>query len=118
MSDKAIADQTVLPEDLKGPVVLVNTFTAKPGQLEAFIQAQKNEYMRLKGSVPGWLGNRLLRALDGKNAVNVATFASLDDYKRWRASEEFSKHGEIIKPYIEQAAPGLYEVVYEGSPAE
>ena len=33
---------------------MLNRFTAKPDQLEAFVAVQTAEYLRLKGRVPGW----------------------------------------------------------------
>ncbi len=63
-----------------GAVVLVNVFTPKAGQLDAFVAAQTAEYERLKGQVDGALGNRLVRALDGSKAVNVAYFESEAKY--------------------------------------
>ncbi len=96
-----------------GVVMLVNTFTPKPGMEQAFIEAQTGEYIRLKGRVPGWLGNRLGRAVDHNGPlVNVALFATMSQYNAWRASDLFLEHVDVIKPYVERAAPALYEVIY------
>jgi len=112
--DQLIVDQTANKSDeaarTSGPVMLVNVFTPKPGLTEEFIEAQTAEYKRL--NVDGWIGNRLGRSVDGKQLVNVAIFESLSKYNSWRESDEFANHVEIIKPFIEQAAPGMYEIVY------
>ena len=68
-------DRALLARD---PVVLINVFTPKSGRTDDFIRAQTAEYVRLAGQVEGALGNRLLRALDGKRVVNVAYFASVE----------------------------------------
>lgn len=97
----------------EGPVMLVNLFTPKPGQEQAFIEAQTGEYVRLRGKVEGWVGNRLGRAVDGSGQlVNVALFESMAYYNAWRESALFAEHLEIIRPYVERSAPGMYSVLY------
>jgi heme-degrading monooxygenase HmoA len=95
-----------------GNVMLVNIFTPKPGQMEAFIAAQTSEYKRLLGTVPGWIGNRLGLSFDGKKAVNVAVFESRKAYETWRDSAAFSDHLKRIQPYVAESAPGIYQPVY------
>ena len=112
-SENVVKDQTDLSIQHKGKVVLINKFTAKPGQLEKLIAAQTAEYKRLLGKVEGWKGNRLIKALDGKNAINIAVFDNMTSYNKWRDSKLFRDHVEIIKPYIEKAEPGMYEILYD-----
>jgi heme-degrading monooxygenase HmoA len=96
-----------------GVVMLVNLFTPKDGMEQAFIDAQTAEYVRLKGKVEGWIGNRLGRAVDGNGQhVNVAMFDSMTNYNAWRDSALFAEHLEIIRPFVEKSAPGMYELLY------
>lgn len=96
-----------------GQVLLVNLFTPKDGMEQAFIDAQTGEYVRLKGLVKGWIGNRLGRAVDGSGQlVNVALFDSMESYNAWRESKLFADHLDIIRPYVEKSAPGMYELLY------
>lgn len=98
---------------IAGPVLLVNLFTPKVGMAENFIAAQTAEYLRLRGMVKGWQGNRLGRAVDGSGQlVNVAVFDSLENYNAWRESQLFAEHLEVIRPFVEKSAPGMYEVLY------
>ncbi len=108
-----IEDRTDLSGNFRGAVVLVNVFTPKPGQMDAFVAAQTGEYKRLLGKITGWIGNRLHRSLDGKLAVNYAIFESLDTYKAWRDSELFQEHIGIIAPFVERSEPGIYEILYQ-----
>ena len=109
-----ITDQTdndgAAASTVEGPVMLVNIFTPKPGKEQAFIDAQTGEYRRLE--VDGWVGNRLGRSVDGGKLVNVAVFETIAKYNAWRASDEFAAHVDVIAPYMESAAPGMYEVLY------
>lgn len=96
-----------------GQVLLVNLFTPKAGMTDDFIAAQTGEYVRLKGQVKGWIGNRLGRAVDGSGQlVNVALFDGMESYNAWRESQLFADHLDIIRPFVEKAAPGMYELLY------
>lgn len=96
-----------------GAVVLVNVFTPKAGLTDDFIEAQTAEYVRLKGQVEGALGNRLLRALDGRRVINVAYFASVALYDAWRESALFADHLDRIRHLVDIVDPALYLPVYE-----
>lgn len=96
-----------------GQVLLVNLFTPKAGMADAFIAAQTGEYVRLKGQIKGWVGNRLGRTVDGSDQlVNVALFDSMENYNAWRDSQLFADHLEVIRPFVEKSAPGMYELLY------
>lgn len=115
--DPVIHDRTSNNNDasrnVSGVVMLVNLFTPKPGMSQAFVDAQTQEYVRLKGKVTGWIGNRLGRAVDDSGQlVNVAMFDSMASYNAWRDSALFAEHLEIIRPFIEKSAPGMYELLY------
>lgn len=112
-ADPVVQDKTDLTVAVKGKVVLINTFTAKPGQLDKFIEVQMGEYKKLLGKVEGWQGNRLIKAIDGKNAVNFAVFDSMENYNKWRGSKLFADHLKVVKPYIEKAEPGIYQILYD-----
>lgn len=97
----------------QGSVILVNVFTPLPGMTDAFVQAQTAEYLRLKGLVKGALGNRLLRSLDGKRAVNIAYFESVELYDAWISSDLFAEHLSRIRHLVEKVEPALFDVAYE-----
>jgi hypothetical protein len=52
--------------------------------------------------------------VDGQKFVNDAVFENLAAHKAWRESEAFAEHLGVIRPYIEEAAPGMYEIIYSG----
>jgi heme-degrading monooxygenase HmoA len=106
-------NQGTMAARVVGSVLLVNLFTPKAGMSNAFIEAQTGEYVRLKGKVKGWIGNRLGRTVDGSGQlVNVALFDSMDNYNAWRSSQLFADHVDVIKPFVEKSAPGMYELLY------
>jgi NAD(P)H-dependent FMN reductase len=63
--------------------VLINVVTPKPGRLQEFLDIQVAEQRRLAGQVPGLRGNRLHRSSDGRSAVGIAVFDSVEDHQRW-----------------------------------
>ncbi len=97
----------------RGAIALVNVFTAKPGQLDEFCDAQIAEYERLQGRVDGALGNRLYKQSGGRKAVNIAYFSSREKYDAWRASDLFKEHFSRIDKFLDNVEPDLFEVVYE-----
>jgi heme-degrading monooxygenase HmoA len=103
--------------DGTGPVVLINVFTPQAGKLDAFIGIQKAELKRLadQRAVKGWRSSRLHRALDGKTAVMVSVFDTIGDHKRWVATAAFAEHLDRIRPLIERAEPGYYQLVAEAA---
>ena len=91
-------------------VVLINPFEVPEGtDDEELLQGWERaaEYMRQQ---PGFLSSRLHRAL-GSDArfrfINVAEWASPQDFQAAVASEEFREIAKGAGP----AAPALYEVV-------
>jgi heme-degrading monooxygenase HmoA len=99
-------------------VAAINIFTPKPGQMDAFVAAQIEALQTtLRDRIPGWRGTRMYRALDDSSAALVSTFASVEEYRMWMASELFDQHRKKVAPLIERAGPQLYRLVHEtGAP--
>lgn len=95
------------------PVVLINTFTLKPGKLAEFIDVQRAAVPSFAGRVPGLLGSRMHRALDGGKAVLVTLFDTQENWQRFAQSAEFIAHRDKIQALIERADPGFYQVAYQ-----
>ncbi len=110
-----MAQSDRLPDAETSPVVLINVFTPKPGKLDAFIEVQAAELHRLSAhaGIQGWRGGRLHRAVDGKTAVMITVFETIDDHKRWVATSAFAEHLDRVRPLIERAEPGYYELIAE-----
>lgn len=94
------------------PVVLINVFTVKPGRLDEFIAVQTAALERFRGQVPGWLGSRLHRALEGDMAVMMSTFDSVDSHRRWHETPDFAAHLSRVRDLVERAEPGFYRMTH------
>lgn len=96
-----------------GPVVVINVFTPKPGQMDNFVATQAGALTTLSNRIPGWRGTRMYRALDDRTAALISTFASVEEYRAWMASDLFAQHRDKVAPLIERAGPQLYRLVLE-----
>lgn len=96
-----------------GPIVVINVFTPKSGQMDAFVATQTEGLAQLRDLIPGWRGTRLYRALDDRTAAVVSTFSSAEEYQAWMASGLFDEHRKKVAPLIERAGPQLYSLVHE-----
>jgi hypothetical protein len=92
-------------------VTLINVFTAKPGNQQAFVTAQMGEYKRLRGKIAGSLSANLHRGLGGSKAANYAQFRSLEALGTWQQSDLMKEHMPVILPYVERAQPDIYRAV-------
>ena len=96
-----------------GPIQVINTFTIKAGMIDDFVAVQLEARELLFSRVAGLRGSRLHRALDGSTAVLIAVFDTVEDSERFQQSEMFAAHRERLRPFIDGASPGIYELAYE-----
>lgn len=95
------------------PVVLINTFTLKPGKMDEFLALQTAALQRFRGRIPGWRGGRLHRAVDGNTAVMMSVFDSADAHRRFLETTGFDEHRQQVLPLVENVQPAYYEIVHE-----
>lgn len=93
--------------------VVVTVFTPKEGQIDALVETHVDGLRNRVGPIGGLRGGKLLRAADGSRAVLVSAFESLADYRQWVGSAEFAAQRERVRPFVEKAEPGVFEVAYE-----
>ncbi|HET6971787.1 MAG TPA: antibiotic biosynthesis monooxygenase family protein [Phenylobacterium sp.] len=96
-------------------ITQITIFNPHPGQLDAFVRHQVEGLSKL-GAVPGSLGSKLYRSLDGQNVIMVSRFESAADQDRFAASAQFAAHREMILPFLESRSGGQYELIYERTP--
>ena len=68
---------------------------------------------RLRGKVQGLLGSRLLRSNDNRTIVLVSAFETAEDSQFFRESRDLTDHLANVRPLIESATTGVYEMVYD-----
>ncbi len=92
-------------------ITVINRFEIRPGQMDAFIDAQR----AFPSSLPacGLVGGRMYRALDGRSAVLISVFESQAAIDALRGRSDFQAHLERLRPYVESTNPSLYEAAYD-----
>lgn len=113
MTEAAFEGRAPSPADPAGPVTLINTFTINPGSLDEFFAVQEEARLRFAGRVAGFRGSRLYRARNGRTAVLITVFETVDHHKAWLTTDLFAAHRARIAPLIERATPTFYDLVYE-----
>ena len=92
--------------------VVINTFTLKAGQADAFVAAQQDGLAAMRGRIDGLLGSRMHRSLGDDTVVLVSVFESTQAFDAFRDSELFAAHRQRIAPFIERTSPAAFNTVY------
>lgn len=84
------------------PYILINSFTPKPGQTDAFLDFQLTEMVKLRGPARnfGWLGNEIYRTEDDKIVI-VTRFKSRESHQEFAKLPEFQDHRAKLDPFLE-----------------
>ncbi len=98
-----------------GPVVLVSTVTPKPGKTLELIYEEISALYRLAGEAgePGFLSNRVYRALDDRTAVMVSVFETAWHHQRWLKSDFYKEQARRLERLADLVEPGCYELVFQ-----
>jgi heme-degrading monooxygenase HmoA len=97
-------------EDAGGSVVLVNTFSVDPEEVDGFLAAWADDAAYFKGQ-PGYVSAQLHRGIAGScTFLNVAVWESTDHFRRAFANPEF--HVKLSHyPSSAVASPHLFRKV-------
>jgi heme-degrading monooxygenase HmoA len=95
------------------PIVNISIITPKPECFAEFMELQLAQHYSLRGKVDGLIGGRLFRSREDRDVVLVTMFESEEAALRFGRDERFTSHMARIRPLLERAVPGAYEVAYE-----
>jgi quinol monooxygenase YgiN len=93
------------------PVTQINCFSIKPEKIDEFFEVDRS-YTASAGPPNGLIGSRLYRSLDGRSAVRVSQFESIEAHDKIRQSEALRQQIDKLRPLVESSNPGLYEEVH------
>ncbi|HEX8712999.1 MAG TPA: antibiotic biosynthesis monooxygenase [Terracidiphilus sp.] len=93
------------------PVTQINVISIKPGKTEEYFAAQLG-YLASIDLPPGLISIRMYKGTDGKSAVLVSKYESLEALQAVQQRAVLKQHIERIRPLIEAATPAVYEEVY------
>ena len=102
------------------PYVLINTFTAEVGDVDALVALQLAETAEMDAQATscGWLGNEVYRSVDGASLIVVTRFQSEEAKEKWAATERFRQHLEALMPLVKNVSsvPVTFVAAHGGSP--
>ena len=112
--DERVTLRDQMAQDV-GPVVLINTFTVHPDELDQLMRAWAADAALMKRQ-PGFISTQLHRGIGGSSVlVNVAVWESVADFRRAFSNPEFqAKLGDyppstVGSPHLftKVAVPGI-----------
>ncbi len=95
------------------PVVNISVITPKPERFAEFMELQLAQHHAVRGKVEGLIGGRLFRSREDRDVVLVTMFESEEAALRFAGDERFTSHLARVRPLLERAVPGAYDVAYE-----
>jgi quinol monooxygenase YgiN len=95
-------------EELMKPVTQINFLSIKPEKIDEFFEADRS-YIGSASPPKGLIGSRLYRSLDGRSAVRVSQYESVEAHKELHQSEALRQQIDRLRPFLESSNPALYE---------
>ena len=93
------------------PVTQINVLSIKPDKIDDFFEADR-KFIGSANLPKGLIGSRLYRSLDGKTAVRVTQYESVEAHKAYHQSEVLQQQIGLLRAFVESSSPGLYEEVH------
>lgn len=78
------------------PLVLINSFTPKPGKIDELANLLEASRDRFADRVPGFHGGRVYRDVDGSSALLISVFETESHYENWIATAMFAEYQKQI----------------------
>ncbi|PBB08249.1 hypothetical protein CKW39_10625 [Kocuria sp. WRN011] len=87
----------------QSPYILVNTFTAIQGGIDALSAFQLTEMQDLRDEATehGWLSNEVYQSQDGASLIVITRFLSEEAKNSWGRTERFRRHVEALEPLVQ-----------------
>lgn len=93
------------------PITQINFFSIKPDKIDEFFEADR-AYVASATLPKGLIGARLYRSPDGRSAVRVSQFESVEALNEIRQNEALRQQIDRLRAFVESSSPGLYEEVH------
>jgi quinol monooxygenase YgiN len=93
------------------PVTQVNFFSIKPGKIDEFIETQQS-YSASTTRPKGLIGSHTYRSIDGKSAVRLTQYESIEAHEEIHQSESLRQHISALRSLVESSSANLYEEAF------
>jgi quinol monooxygenase YgiN len=92
------------------PVTQILFLSVKPGKIEEFLEADR-KFIASATLPKGLVGSRLYRSADGKSAVRVVQYESVEAHQAYQQHEALQQQVALLRDFVESATANLYEEV-------
>ena len=92
------------------PFTQILFLSIKPGKMDEFLEADRN-FLASATLPKGLVGSRLYRSPDGKSAVRVVQYESIEAHREYQQEEALQKQVALLRNFVESATASLYEEV-------
>jgi quinol monooxygenase YgiN len=92
------------------PVTQILFLSIKPDKIDEFLEADRN-FLASATLPKGLVGSRLYRSPDGKSAVRVVQYESVEAHKEYQQDEALQQQVALLRNFAESASASLYEEV-------
>lgn len=92
-------------------VTQINFLSIKPEHIDEFFDADQS-FVATSNLPSGLIGSRLYKSLDGKSAVRVTQYESVEAHKEYHQSEALQQQIGLLRAFVESSKPELYEELY------
>jgi len=96
-------------------LISITIFTPKPEHFGAFLDLQTENLPRL-GHLSQSLAAQFYVAKDGRRAILVSHFRDEAHLGAFQKTDAFLEHRDRLRPMLETAESGLYNLVYAREP--
>jgi quinol monooxygenase YgiN len=93
------------------PITQINFLSIKPEKVDEFFETDRS-YIASAKLPKGLIGSRLYRSPDGKSAVRVSQYESVEAHDEYHHSEDLRQQIGKLRPLVDSASPALFEEVY------
>jgi antibiotic biosynthesis monooxygenase (ABM) superfamily enzyme len=111
--DRATVAAVLAEAPTPRPVLGVNVIRIKPGRFEEFMALQMAHLERIRGTVPGVVGSRMLVSPERDAVVLVSAFDTAEHAQAFRRDPRFVEHLERAGGLVESTEAMPVELAYE-----
>jgi antibiotic biosynthesis monooxygenase (ABM) superfamily enzyme len=101
--------KTIISKD-QPVVTLVNVFTVEPAKQQELLQLLLEATEQVMNKLPGFVSANLHASLDGKNVVNYAQWARVEDFQNMLGNPVAKVHMAEAYKLALKVEPNLYQV--------
>jgi quinol monooxygenase YgiN len=92
------------------PVTQILFLSIKPGKIDEFLKADRR-FIASTTLPKGLVGSRLYRSADGKSAVRVVQYESIEAHREYQQDPALQQQVALLRDFVESATASLYEEV-------